>query len=153
MSNYLEYKGYIGTVEYSSEDKLLFGKVQFVDSLLAYDGQSADEIECSFQETIDNYLEFCKEVCKSPEKSFNGGFNVRVGSELHKKVAKEAFAQGLGLNEFTVKALELAIDNKTKTVNHLHKHLIISSSTHLVGNLTASMDKPSAWGDISARAH
>lgn len=153
MSNYLEYKGYLGTVEYSSEDELLFGKVQFVDSLLAYDGKSANEIKHSFQEAIDSYLEFCKEVGKSPEKSYNGGFNVRVGSELHKKVAKEAFARGLGLNEFTVKALQLAIDNKTKTVNHLHKHLIVSSSAPLVENLTASMGKLSAWEDISARAH
>ena len=153
MSNYLEYKGYLGTVEYSSEDGLLFGKVQFVDSLLAYDGKSTDEIKQAFQEAIDSYLEFCKEVDKLPEKSFNGGFNVRVGSELHKKVAKEAFAQGLGLNEFTVKALELAVDNKSKTINHLHTHLITSSSTPVIDNLIASMDSPSSWENISARTH
>ncbi len=153
MSNYLEYKGYLGTVEYSSEDELMFGKVQFVDSLLAYDGKSIDEIKRAFHETVDSYLGFCKEIGKSPEKSFNGGFNVRVGRELHKKVAKEAFAQGLGLNEFIVKALESAIDNKVKTVNHLHKHLITSSIAPLVENLTASMDKPSAWENIIARAH
>lgn len=154
MNKHLEYKGYIGTVEYSSEDELLFGKVQFVDSLLAYDGKTVEEIKSAFQETIDSYLEFCKSTGKSPEKSCSGTFNVRVGSDLHKKVAKEAFSQGLGLNEFTVKALELAIENNTKTVNHLHTHLItsLSPSSPLIENLVAGTDKTSPWGDISARA-
>ena len=64
MSNYLEHKGYYGTVEYSSEDRLFFGKVQFVDSLLAYDGVSIDEIEAAFKETVDSYLVFCKATGK-----------------------------------------------------------------------------------------
>lgn len=154
MSNYLEYKGYLGTVEYSSEDQLLFGKVQFVDSLLAYDGSTVEEINLAFRETIDSYLEFCKEVGKSPEKSYNGSFNVRVGSKLHKKVAQEAFAQGLNLNEFIIKALESAVDaDKPKIVNHLHTHVIKSSNLSLIDNVTASTNKPLIWENISARPH
>jgi hypothetical protein len=72
---------------------------------------------------------------------------------LHKKVVKEAFTQGLGLNEFTVKALESAVNRQGKTVNHLHTHLITSSSSPLIDNIIASMDKPSSWENISARAH
>lgn len=154
MSNYLEYKGYLGTVEYSSEDQLLFGKVQFVDSLLAYDGNSTADIKESFENAIDSYLEFCKEVGKIAEKPCSGTFNVRIGSELHRKVAKEAFTQSLGLNEFIVKALESAVSINTKTVNHVHTHLVSSSSHPLVDNLIASMDKPLSWENISdSRTH
>lgn len=153
MSNYLEYKGYLGTVEYSSEDQLLFGKVQFVDSLLTYDGNTIPEIEAAFRETIDNYLEFCKEIGKLPEKSFNGGFNVRVGSDLHKKIARESFKQGLSLNEFTIKALESAVDQRPKTVNHLHTHFISSSSLSKTDKLTASTTTPMSWENVSATAH
>lgn len=152
MSNYLEHKGYLGTVEYSSDDELLFGKVQFVDSLLAYDGKSADEIKQAFEDVVDSYLEFCIEVGKSPEKPCSGTFNVRVGSLLHKKIAKEAFLENLNLNEFVIKALELAVDNKPKTVNHLHTHLITSTSSPVIENLIAGTDRISPWGNISARA-
>ncbi len=34
MKNYLEYKGYIGTVEFSAEDKIFFGKIQGINDLV-----------------------------------------------------------------------------------------------------------------------
>ncbi|MEQ1600215.1 MAG: type II toxin-antitoxin system HicB family antitoxin [Methylophilaceae bacterium] len=154
MSNYLEYKGYFGTVEYSSEDQLLFGKIQFVDSLLAYDGQTVEEIQSAFQETVDSYLVFCAEAGKTPEKSFNGSFNIRVGTLLHKKAAKKAFSLGLTLNEFTVKALESAVkDVDEKIVKHIHTHEITSSSLRQIENLTANTNKPLAWENISETTH
>lgn len=154
MSNYLEYKGYFGTVEYSSDDELLFGKVQFIDSLLAYDGKTTIEIKLAFEETIDSYLEFCREANKSPEKTFNGTFNVRIGSELHRKAAKLAFSQGSSLNEFTMKALETLVNaEKPKIVKHIHTHFYPSVSALPVDSYVASTDKPLVWEAISGTAH
>ena len=152
-SDYLAYKGYFGSVDFSAEDRLFYGKVQFVDSLLAYDGNSVVEIESAFQETVDSYLQFCDETGKCPEKSCSGTFNVRIGSALHINVSKVAFRQGLGLNEFIIKALESTIENQPKIVNHLHTHNITISTAPEVALLTASMDKPSVWEPIHAIKH
>lgn len=59
MSNLLSYKNYNGTVEYSREDRCLFGKVIGIKSLLSYEGDSVQELEKDFQDVIDGYLEDC----------------------------------------------------------------------------------------------
>lgn len=38
MNNLLEYKDYLGTVEYSSSDKLLYGQVLGINGLVSYEG-------------------------------------------------------------------------------------------------------------------
>ena len=53
MSNWLSYKNYNGTVEYSKEDDCLFGKVVGVRSLLSYEGESIKELKADFQRVID----------------------------------------------------------------------------------------------------
>ena len=61
MSSLLLYKNYNGTVEYSKKDNCLFGKVVGIKSLLSYEGNSVQELEQDFQNTIDEYLADCKE--------------------------------------------------------------------------------------------
>ena len=54
----LKYKGYTGSVEYSDEDKCLFGKVQGLHgTLISYEGTTIEEITNDFQGAIDDYLE------------------------------------------------------------------------------------------------
>lgn len=154
MSNYLEHKGYFGTVEYSAEDRLFFGKVQFVDSLLAYDGASVDEIETAFKEAVNSYLTFCNETGRTPEKAFNGTFNVRVGSDLHKKAVKKAFSQNMNLNEYVMKTLAQDVAGERRKSSENHIYLTINTSqTNEIEQITATagMSAP-VWGNISATA-
>ena len=51
-----------------------------------------------FYAAVDDYLEFCKEVGKDPEREYKGTFNVRISPELHKKLALRAFKDGCSLN-------------------------------------------------------
>jgi len=48
MNNTMEYKGYIGSVEYSEPDQILFGKVQGIQSLIFYEGTSVSELVKEF---------------------------------------------------------------------------------------------------------
>ena len=59
MNNILEYKGYNGTVEYSADDSILFGKVIGIKSLISYEGQSVEELKADFEGAVDEYLEYC----------------------------------------------------------------------------------------------
>ena len=61
MSDFMEYKGYQGSVEYSAEDDILYGKVQFIKSLLMYEGETLHELKEMFHQVIDEYLQFCEE--------------------------------------------------------------------------------------------
>lgn len=41
MKNTMQYKGYVGSVEFSEEDRLFFGKVLSIRSVISYDGKNA----------------------------------------------------------------------------------------------------------------
>ena len=44
MNNTMEYRGYVGSVEFSEADQLLFGKVQGIRSLISYEGTTVSEL-------------------------------------------------------------------------------------------------------------
>ena len=106
MKNTMEYKGYTGSVEYSDEDGLFFGKVQFIRALISYEGSNAEELRKDFHDGVDDYLAMCEEKNIKPEQPFKGSFNVRVGRDLHRQIALEAARRGVSLNSLIVAALE-----------------------------------------------
>jgi predicted HicB family RNase H-like nuclease len=101
----LEHKGYTGSIEYSKEDELLYGKVLGIKSLLSYEGLTGTELEEDFRGIIDHYLEECKEANVNPEKPFKGSFNVRVSAELHRSAALKAIEMNTSLNSFVSESI------------------------------------------------
>ena len=59
MSSVMKYKDYIGSVEFSEEDQLFYGKVLGIHSLISYEGESAKELIQDFHDAVDDYLELC----------------------------------------------------------------------------------------------
>lgn len=110
MSHYMNYKDYIGTVEYSSEDDCLYGKVLGVKGLMSYEGQSIKELKEDFHHAVDEYLDLCEQKGKTPQKSFKGSFNVRVTPELHRMATIRADEKNISLNTFVAMALENAVN-------------------------------------------
>ncbi|MEM7109912.1 MAG: type II toxin-antitoxin system HicB family antitoxin [Bacteroidota bacterium] len=102
---YLEYKGYTGSIEYSSEDNLLYGKVLGIRGLISYEGETGKLLEDDFKEAVDVYLADCKDVGKTPEKPFKGSFNVRIPASLHQKAALLAMEAKTSLNNFVAEAI------------------------------------------------
>lgn len=56
----MEYKGYVGSVEFSENDGVFFGKVQGVRSLISYEGTTAAELVADFHGAVEDYLALCK---------------------------------------------------------------------------------------------
>lgn len=106
MSNVLEYKGYIGSIEFSETDEVFFGKVQGIRSLISYEGGSAKELVEDFHSAVDDYLALCKERGSQPERAYKGTFNIRISPELHKKAAIYAYEHKTSLNSVVERALE-----------------------------------------------
>jgi predicted HicB family RNase H-like nuclease len=109
MKGYLNYKNYLGSVEYSAEDDCLYGKVIGIRGLISYEGTSLNELKADFYQAVDQYLELCKQQKKKPETAFKGSFNVRIDPELHRNIAIKAKEENMSLNAFVKKALMNAI--------------------------------------------
>ena len=105
MKNTLEYKGYVGSIEFSVEDGVFFGSVMGIRALISYEGSSATELLADFHESIDTYLELCIEQGIEPEQAYKGSFNVRISPELHKQAVICATSQRISLNSFVENAL------------------------------------------------
>lgn len=67
MGNIIKYKGFIGSVSYSAEDEMLYGKLEFIDDLVNYKGTTVQELKQAFQEAVDDYIVTCKEIEKEPQ--------------------------------------------------------------------------------------
>ncbi len=104
-SDLLNHNGYYGSVQYSQEDECLYGRVEFIDDLILYEGESISDLKASFIEAVDHYIDNCKKRGIKPNTTCKGSFNVRVGEELHREVAAEALRARVSLNEFVRQTL------------------------------------------------
>jgi predicted HicB family RNase H-like nuclease len=110
MSNYLHYKGYIGSVEFSEEDNVFHGKVIGIKPLISFEGDTVVAIKEDFYHSIDEYLAFCTSNGTQPEKPYKGSFNVRIGADLHRRAALLAQARGVSLNTLVEDAIRHSVD-------------------------------------------
>lgn len=123
MSNIVKYKGYFSYVDFSIEDCVLHGKIEGIHDLVTFECENAKDAEKEFREAVDDYLAFCKEMGKEPEKAFKGSFNVRIGSELHKKVAIMAKRENVSQNQIIVQAVEEYTGHDNKNEEHRLKKI------------------------------
>lgn len=109
--NTLSYKNFMGTFDYIEEENILHGKIEGISDLVTFEGSSIVEIQKSFTEAVDDYIELCKEANKDPYKSFKGSFNVRITPKLHRLAVLKATKLNLTLNQFVQSAIEKALKN------------------------------------------
>jgi predicted HicB family RNase H-like nuclease len=107
----MEYKGYMGIVEYDDEARLFHGDVINTRDVITFQGTTVEEIERAFKDSVDDYLAWCIEEGAEPERPYSGKFNLRLSPELHKEVALRAKKLKISINSFVEKALadELAV--------------------------------------------
>ena len=101
----LSYHGYTGRAEYDGEAGLFHGEVLDFRDVITFQGRSVDEIETALRASIDDYLAFCVERGKEPDKPFSGRFMLRLPKDLHREVYVEAQREGKSLNQFVVDRL------------------------------------------------
>lgn len=124
-NNILEYKGYHTKVEFNSEEFVLRGKIEGINDLVTFECDDIRNLEKEFHEAVDDYLEFCKEVGKEPDKEYKGTFNIRISPELHKKLAIVSFKNGDTLNASVEKAIQEYISGEHKVEQHLQNTIKI----------------------------
>ncbi len=105
----MEYKGYIGKVEFDEEAGIIHGEVINTRDVITFQGESVAEVKQAFHESVDDYLEFCKSRGESPDKPFSGQFVTRIPPELHRQVNVAAAVSGKSLNAWVTEQLQDAV--------------------------------------------
>jgi predicted HicB family RNase H-like nuclease len=105
----MEYKGYVGKVEFDDEAGIFHGEVLDTRDVITFQGKTVAELKTAFQESIDDYLAFCKQRGEEPNKPFSGQFVTRIPPELHRQVNLAASISGKSLNAWVVEQLQVAV--------------------------------------------
>ncbi|MCM1377540.1 MAG: type II toxin-antitoxin system HicB family antitoxin [Clostridium sp.] len=112
--NTLKYKGFVGSVEFSEEDDVFFGKILGIKGLVNYEGSSVSELKGAFHDAVESYLEYCKEEGIAAHKSYTGSLNVRLSPEEHMQVAQLSTVTGDSINSLIRKAVGLLLTSAHK---------------------------------------
>ena len=105
----IEYKGYIGVFEFDPEIDAFHGSVINTNDVITFYGKSIAELRKEMRTSVDEYLAFCQEEGRSPEKPFSGKLLIRTNPELHRRVAQEAARHQTSMNAYIQEILEKAV--------------------------------------------
>ena len=74
--------------------------------MVTFEADSVAELQQAFEDSVDDYLEFCETRGEEPNKSFSGQFIVRATPELHRRVYTKAASAGDSMNAWISQVLE-----------------------------------------------
>jgi predicted HicB family RNase H-like nuclease len=112
MKNILQYKGFVGSVNFSAEDRAFYGKVEGINDLVTFEGTTVDELEEAFKYMVEEHIQDCEQEGKPAEKSYKGSFNVRISPDLHRQAAQIASIQGITLNQLIQRAIQHELETE-----------------------------------------
>ena len=70
MKNILEYKGYHAKIIYDSDARSLRGMIEGIHDYVDFEAEDVASVEQEFHSSVDDYLAFCEEVGKVPEREY-----------------------------------------------------------------------------------
>ena len=102
------YKGYVATVEYDDSVGMLHGRVVNSGkySIATFEATDVESLRAEFHRSIDEYLASCEEDGIEPKPPFSGKLQLRLGSDLHQRVAVSAIQSGMSINGWIKQVLE-----------------------------------------------
>jgi predicted HicB family RNase H-like nuclease len=94
-----KYKGYVGQFTVDTETGLIRGEVINTRDVITFYGATVPEAEQAFRDSVDDYLDFCKEQGDEPEKPYSGKLLIRLAPELHQELDILAKSRGKSVNK------------------------------------------------------
>lgn len=101
----MKHQGYTAEVKFDDEAGVFHGEVTGTRDVITFEGKSVAELNKAFGDSINDYLAFCKERGKEPERSFSGKLILRMDPEEHRHVFMAAQTSGLSLNSWIIHAI------------------------------------------------
>jgi predicted HicB family RNase H-like nuclease len=108
--NTMKYKGYDARIEYDDEDGIFFGRIAGIRDGVSFHAETVADLRAAFQEAVDDYVETCAKIGKSPQRPYSGNLMLRVDPAIHAKAAHAAEIAGMSLNQWSAKVLAEAAE-------------------------------------------
>lgn len=105
----MTYKGYAAQIEYSEEDQCFIGHIAGIKDVVGFHGESVSELRAAFEEAVDDYLETCARLNRSPQKPYSGKLMLRIPPEIHAAVAVAAEVSGKSINQWAAEMFADAV--------------------------------------------
>ena len=109
MNNKLTYKGFTAKIEFSADDNVFVGRLLGTKDIVAFHGETVEELKDSMRESVDFYIEVCEREGKKSKKSYSGKLLFRLPDKLHAEIAEAATREGKSINEWGREVFEMAV--------------------------------------------
>lgn len=107
--NTMTHKGYAAQIEYSDEDQCFVGHIAGIKDVVGFHGESVSELRAAFEEAVDDYLETCAKLNRSPQRPYSGKLMLRIPPEIHAAVAVAAEVSGKSINQWAAEKFADAV--------------------------------------------
>ncbi len=94
------YRGYYGTLEFSTEDQVFHGRISGIRDIVTYESENASDLVREFESSVDAYLSMCEKDGTEPNRPWSGKFSLRTTPEIHAMADNAAHREGKSLNQW-----------------------------------------------------
>jgi predicted HicB family RNase H-like nuclease len=104
----MSYRSYQARVGFDADDEIFFGRIAAINDGVSFHGDTVAELKAAFRDAVDDYIETCAKIGKSPEKPYSGNLMLRVDPAVHAQAARAAELAGKSLNQWGEEVLAQA---------------------------------------------
>ncbi|MGX9728153.1 MAG: type II toxin-antitoxin system HicB family antitoxin [Candidatus Electronema sp. VV] len=97
---------YKAKIEYDAETDMFRGEILGLNGGADFYGRTPDELRMEFRNSLEVFIEVCREKGIQPRRSYSGKFNLNIPPELHERLAAVAEARGKSLSLLAREALQ-----------------------------------------------
>ena len=108
--NTMSYKGFHALIEFDDEDEIFSGRIAGIQDIVGFHGESVASLKTAFHEAVEDYIEACAKIGKTPQKPYSGKVMFRIDPETHRKAVMTAELAGKSLNQWAEEVLSDAVD-------------------------------------------
>jgi predicted HicB family RNase H-like nuclease len=108
MTNAMTYKGFTARIEFDDADSIFHGRLLGIRDVVGFHADTVNELREAFREAVDDYLEACAKLGKTPDKPASGKLMLRIPQEVHHAALVAAGASGKSLNQWAAEVLSKA---------------------------------------------
>ena len=107
----MKYKNYVAHIAYHEDGDYFHGEVIGLSGGISFEGASVKELKQAFKDSVDFYLDLCKERGVKPEKAYSGNIRLLMISSLHRALALQAAQEEISLNSLINRVLTSHVTN------------------------------------------
>ncbi len=107
--NMMELDGYKAKIEYDPELDQFRGEILGLNGSADFYGKSPSNLRKEFKNSLEVFLDVCREKGINPLKEYSGKFNLRIPPNLHSKIAARATADSKSINQWVSEILKHSV--------------------------------------------